>query len=156
MKNMYGKELKFPEDIYYSEEFIWVKDLGGNKVQIGISDLGVKAVKKLAHVKIVAKEGAQITKGKPVGHVETSKGVWEIIAPVSGTVAAINPPLTKGNANPIQMDPYGNGWVMEVETADDSEVKALKKGADEDTKAWINEMIEENVPLMDEDEDDDD
>ncbi len=155
MMNMYGKELKFPEDLYYSEEFIWVKDLGGNKVQIGISDLGVKAVKELAHVKIDAKVGDQISKGKPIGHVETSKGIWEIIAPVYGTVMEINPPLTNGNAYPIQMDPYGKGWVMEVEISDENEVKALKKGSDESTKAWINEKVEENVPLMDDDDDDD-
>ena len=155
MKNMYGKDLKFPEDIYYSEEFIWVKDLGGNKVQIGISDLGVKAVKALAHVKITAKAGAQVAKGDSVGHVETSKGVWEIIAPVSGTVAEVNQPLTKGNANPIQMDPYGKGWVMEIEIADDSDLNALKKGSDASTKEWINEKVEENVPLMEEDDDDD-
>ena len=154
MKNMYGKELKFPEDIHYSEEFIWVKDLGGNKIQIGISDLGVKAVKSLNHVKIAAKAGAQITKGKTIGHVETSKGVWEIIAPVSGTVVEINPPLANGNANPIQTDPYGKGWLMEIEMSEDSELTKLKKGSDEETKAWINEKVEENVPLMEEDDDD--
>lgn len=153
---MYGKELKFPEDLYYSEEFIWVKDLGGNKVQIGISDLGVKAVKTLNHVKIAAKVGDQISKGESIGHVETSKGVWEIIAPVSGTVAEINPLLIRGNANPIQGDPYGKGWVMEIQIADESELNALKKGADAETKEWINEKAEENVPLMEEDDDDED
>ena len=154
MKNMYGKELKFPEDIYYSEEFIWVKDLGGNKVRIGISDLGVKAVKKLAHVKIVSKVGDQITKGKRIGYVETSKGIWQIIVPISGAVLEINPPLIKGNANLIQMDPYDEGWVLEIEIADDSELKALKKGSDAETKEWINEKVEENVPLMEDDDDD--
>jgi len=102
MKNMYGKELKFPEEVYYSEELLWVKDQGGNKVRIGISDLGVKSVKGLVHVKITSRKGAQVAKGDSLGYVETTKGVWEVIAPVSGTVVEINPPIIQGNANPIE------------------------------------------------------
>jgi len=156
MKNMYGKELKFPEDVYYSEELLWVKDLGGNKVQIGISDLGVKSVKSLVHVKIVARVGTKVSKGDSMGHVETTKGVWEVIAPLSGTVVEINKPITMGNANPIEHEPYGVGWLVEMEMADDSELKALRNGSNEETKKWILEKVEEVVPLMEEDDDDDD
>ncbi len=50
MKNMYGKEIVFPEDVYYSEELLWVKDLGKNKVRLGICDLAVKTVKDIVFV----------------------------------------------------------------------------------------------------------
>ena len=156
MKNMYGKELKFPEDVYYSEELLWVRDLGGNKVRIGISDLGVKSVKSLVHVKIATRVGTKVSKGDSMGHVETTKGVWEVIAPLSGTVVEINKPITQGNANPIEHEPYGMGWLIEMEMADDSELKALRNGSDEETKKWILEKVEEVVPLMEEDDDDDD
>ena len=156
MKNMYGKELKFPEDIYYSKELLWVKDLGGNKVRIGISDLGVKSVKSLVHVKIATRVGTKVSKGDSMGHVETTKGVWEVIAPLSGTVVEINKPITQGNANPIEHEPYGMGWLIEMEMADDSELKALRNGSDAETKKWILEKVEEVVPLMEEDDDDDD
>lgn len=156
MKNMWGKELKFPEDLYYSEELLWVKDLGGNKVRIGVSDLGVKSVKELVHVKMSTGVGKQVNKGDLLGHVETSKGVWQMISPVSGKVIEVNKPLTMGNANPIQGDNYGKGWVVELEIAGDSELKALKYGADEETKKWIEEKGEEVVPLFEEDDDDDD
>ena len=155
MKNIYGKELKFPEDVYYSEELLWVKDQGGNKVRIGICDLGVKSVKNLVHVKINARVGAKVTKGGSIGHVETTKGVWEIITPLSGTVVEINPPITKGNANPIVHEPYDSGWLVELEMEGDvaSQLKALRNGSDAETKQWIQEKAEELVPLRDEDED---
>jgi glycine cleavage system H protein len=157
MKNMWGKELKFPEDVYYSEELLWVKDQGGNKVRIGVSDLGVKSVKHLNFVKISARVGGKVTKGESLGHVETTKGVWEIIAPLSGKVVEVNPPIAKGNANPIFDDPYGNGWLVELETEGDaaSALKALRNGSDAETKQWIQEKAEELVPLRKENEDED-
>ena len=157
MKNIYGKELKFPEDVYYSEELLWVKDQGGNKVRIGICDLGVKSVKNLVHVKINARVGAKVTKGESIGHVETTKGVWEIITPLSGTVVEINPPITRGNASPIVHEPYDTGWLVELETEGDlaSQLQVLRHGSDAETRQWIHEKAEELVPLKDEDEDED-
>lgn len=155
MKNMWGKELKFPEDVYYSEEFLWVKDLGENKVRVGISHLGVKAVKKLVHVKMARKKGDQVAKGDSMGHVETTKGVWEIIAPFDGIIIKINPPIIQSNATPIAEESYGDGWLVEMEIAGDNELQALRNGADAETKKWINEKAEEVVPLMEEDDDDD-
>lgn len=156
MKNMWGKELNFPEDVYYSEEFLWVKDLGGKKVRVGISHLGVKAVKQLVHVKMTVRDGAQVTKGQPMGHVETSKGIWEIIAPFDGTVIGINPPISRSNSTPIVEDSYGEGWLVDMEIAGDSELKSLRNGADAETKKWIDEKVEEVVPVMQEADDDDD
>lgn len=148
MKNMWGKELKFPEDVYYSKELLWVKSQGGNRVRIGICDLGVKSVKNLNYVKISAGVGKKVTKGQAMGHIETTKGVWEIIAPFSGTVVEINPPIARGNANPIVIDSYGNGWLVEMETEGDVEsvLKDLMKGSDAETKKWIQEKAEELVP----------
>jgi glycine cleavage system H protein len=152
MKNLYGKELEFPEDFYYSEGFLWVKDLEANKVRIGVSDLGVKAVKHLVHVQMSTSLGDKVAKGDSLGHVETTKGVWQIIAPLSGTVVAINPPIAKGNANPIEEETYGTGWLVEMEISGASELKALMKGSDAKTKKWLQEKVEEVVPLMEEDD----
>ena len=156
MKNMWGKELVFPEDVYYSEELLWVKDLGASKFRLGICDLAVKSVKNLNFIKLSSRPGAQVTKGESLGHVETTKGVWDIIAPLSGTVVEVNPSIAKGSANPIVAEPYGNGWMVELETAGEagSELKTLLKGSDEKTKKWIVDKAEEIVPLSVMEEDD--
>jgi glycine cleavage system H protein len=48
------------------------------------------------------------------GEVESTKSVSEIFAPLSGTVVAINETL---GATPelINSDPYGLGWLVEIE-----------------------------------------
>jgi len=150
MKNIWGKELHFPEDVYYSEELLWVKDLGANKVRLGVCHLGVKSVKNIVFVKISAKPGDQLAKGDSVGFVETTKMVWDIITPVSGTVVEVNRVVARGNASPMVNDAYGDGWLIELETAGDAELKALMKGSDEETKKWIVQKAEEIVPLMQE------
>jgi len=58
--------------------------------------------------------GDDLTAGKVCGEVESTKSVSELYAPVSGKVIAVNAALT---ANPeiLNSDPYGAGWIAEVE-----------------------------------------
>jgi glycine cleavage system H protein len=46
--------------------------------------------------------------------VESTKSVSEIYAPISGKVVAVN---TNLDSNPeiINSDPYGQGWIVEIE-----------------------------------------
>jgi glycine cleavage system H protein len=48
------------------------------------------------------------------GEVESTKSVSEIFAPVSGTVVAVNAGLD-GAPELINSDPYGAGWLVEIE-----------------------------------------
>jgi len=150
MKNVWGRELSFPEDVFYSPELLWVKVQAGNRLRIGISDLGVKSVKNLMYIEITSRVGKRINKGDTLGIVETSKRVWEIIAPVSGTVMALNPKLSGGSTSPITLDPYGEGWLIELERVSETEneLQGLLRGDKTETKKWIKEQAEALVPLM--------
>ena len=160
LKNVWGKELHFPEDVYYTPELLWVKSecsgfgcqSGGNKLRIGISDLGVKSVKALTYVRIKSRVGAQLKKGDLIGMVDTSKMVWEIIAPVSGVVVAVNEKLLQGNPALIRNDNYGEGWILQLERTSEteSELQQLYKGGEAETKKWIEEKAKEIVPLQEE------
>ena len=55
--------------------------------------------------------------GEPLGEVESTKSVSEIYAPVAGTVVAVNADLAEC-ARAAQQDPYGEGWICEIELAD--------------------------------------
>jgi len=59
-----------------------------------------------------------------VGEVESTKSVSDIFAPLSGTVTARNDAL---DATPelINSDPYGEGWLVEIELSDASEQSEL-------------------------------
>lgn len=149
MKNIWQKELTFPEDVYYSPELIWVKEQEKNRVRLGISDLGVKSVKELIYVRMTVRMGAQVKKGDTLGTVETSKMVWEIVSPLSGKMVERNAPVCDGNPNYLSKDPYGKGWLVELEKTSDTEheLKGLLKGSDPATKKWIIEKAHAIVPL---------
>ncbi|MFH2044153.1 MAG: biotin/lipoyl-containing protein [Pseudomonadota bacterium] len=148
MENLWGHELVFPEDVLYSTELLWVKE-DGAKIRAGLSDIIVRSAKKLVTIKMTCDAGALINKGDSIGTVETSKAVREIIAPVSGTVITVNPSITGGDPSLIMKDPYGEGWVIEIEkTGDtDAQLKELMKGDEDETKEWLEEQADDIVPM---------
>ena len=150
VKNIWGKELNFPEDVLYSPELLWVKTESENKLSIGISDLGVKAFKELSYICMDLGVGDQVKKGDIIGTVETSKAVWEIIAPVSGVVVAVNEKHSQGNASALEGDPYGEGWILQLErtSATEGELPQLLDGSEAKTKEWIAEQVEAIIPLQ--------
>jgi len=149
MKNVWGYELIFPEDILYSPELLWVK-VEPEKLRIGICHIAVRAAKRLVHVDIACRVGTQVKKGDKVGAIETTKAVWEIISPVSGEMVAVNPKISGGNPAPIMKDAYGEGWLFEMKKVSetDTELKRLFRGEAADTKKWIEEQAKAIVPLM--------
>ncbi|HZG94839.1 MAG TPA: glycine cleavage system protein H, partial [Mycobacteriales bacterium] len=68
--------------------------------------------------------GSDLVAGQVFGEVESTKSVSDLYAPVSGTVVARNDQL---DARPelINADPYGEGWVVEVEVSDAAALDAL-------------------------------
>lgn len=70
-----------------------------------------------------------MSQGKVCGEVESTKSVSEIYAPLSGKIVAVNSAL---DAAPevLNSDPYGAGWIFEVEVANDAEVGSLLSASD--------------------------
>jgi glycine cleavage system H protein len=149
-KNTWGKELNFPEDVLYSPELLWVSTEPENRLRLGISDLGVKAVKTLLYIRIKSRAGNQVKKGDLIGMVETSKMVWQIISPVSGVVVAVNGELLQGNPYALQHDPYGEGWLLQLERTSETEgeLPQLLRGGEAETKKWIAERVQAIIPLQ--------
>jgi glycine cleavage system H protein len=68
-----------------------------------------------------------LRRGK-LGEVESTKSVSEIYAPVAGTIAAVNDALTDAPES-INADPYGEGWICELELSDPNGLEALMDAA---------------------------
>jgi glycine cleavage system H protein len=71
--------------------------------------------------------GAEVGAGEPVGLIESSSAVCEVVAPVSGTVAGINA-AAEQSPETITADPYGDGWLLVIKPAGSSEFEALLGG----------------------------
>lgn len=131
MANVRGCNL--PEDLYYLiEKHVWAKPLEGGLVRIGITAVAAKlSGGKLAALTVKTKNiGQEVKQAKSVATVESSKFVGPVPAPVSGVLLRANEKLVD-DPNLAVSDPYGEGWVAEMQASDwDGEKGILVTGAD--------------------------
>jgi len=114
--------MNIPDDLRYSAEHEWVRT-GDGRVRVGITDYAQDALGDIVYVELPA-VGTEVAVGGKMGEVESTKSVSEVYAPVAGTVTAVNDALT-GAPERINADPYGEGWICELELAGDGGVEAL-------------------------------
>jgi len=120
-----------PEDLYYLiDKHVWARPISGNLVRVGMTAVAAKlSGGKLAAVTVKAKSiGKEMQQGKSVATIESSKFVGPIPAPVSGVLVRGNDKLAS-DPNLAVADPYGEGWIAEIEaTAWESEKGGLVTG----------------------------
>ena len=111
------------KDRRYTEKHMWVKVLEGSRARVGISDYAKKKLKSIVYVEPpeVPKE---VKAGDLITTIESIKAVGELVAPVAGRVVAWNERLDE-SPELINEDPYGEGWVVEMEVEDPSQVESL-------------------------------
>ena len=108
---------RFPEDLKYSTEHEWVREGNGRSVRVGITDFAAEALGDIVYVSLPT-VGEQVAAGDSCGELESTKSVSEVFSPVSGVVTAANDLLNE-SPETVNADPYGDGWLYEVELADD-------------------------------------
>ena len=104
--------METPEELTYLESHEWVRAENGS-IRVGISDYAQDALGDIVYVD-VPEVGAKVEAGEIVAEVESTKSVGEIYAPVAGTIAAVNTALDE-TPELVNQDPYGAGWLFEVE-----------------------------------------
>ncbi|HEV2428187.1 MAG TPA: glycine cleavage system protein GcvH [Acidimicrobiales bacterium] len=115
-----------PDDLRYSSDHEWAR-VDATRVRVGITDYAQDALGDVVYV-AAPSVGAAVAAGATLGEVESTKSVSEIYAPVGGTVTAVNDALA---AHPelLNSDPYGEGWICEIETAPDADLSHLLDAA---------------------------
>jgi glycine cleavage system H protein len=104
-----------PAELRYTKEHEWIQELSPTKFRIGITDFAQAALGDIVYIQL-PKAGAEIKANSVCGEVESTKSVSEIYAPISGKVVAVNEKLDS-NPETINSDPYGAGWIAEIEIA---------------------------------------
>ena len=103
-----------PENLRYTAEHEWVLPREGtDTVRVGITHFAQDALGDIVFVQL-PEPGATVQAGESLGEVESTKSVSEIYAPLSGTVIACNDQLSD-EPELINSDPYGAGWMVEIE-----------------------------------------
>ena len=112
----------FPSELRYTNDHEWLR-ASGSAWRVGITQFAVDALGDITLVDL-PKEGDQVTKGQRFGTVESVKSVSDLYAPVSGRVIAVNTAL-KDSPEDVNAEPYGKGWMIEVEANDKTELDEL-------------------------------
>ena len=104
-----------PGNLKYTKEHEWIEERGEKLIRFGITDYAQGALGDIVYVQL-PRVGDVIEAGKVCGEVESTKSVSEIFAPVSGTIVDVNSSLDSAPET-INSDPYGSGWIAEVEVS---------------------------------------
>lgn len=118
--------MNVPEQLRFSSDHEWIST-DGSKVRIGITDYAQDALGDVVFVQPPTL-GDTVASGDTLGEVESTKSVSDIYAPISGTVVAVNDALGE-TPQLLNDDPYGEGWICEIEVADASQLEGLLDAA---------------------------
>ncbi len=121
--------MEFPEDLLYTESHEWLK-VGdstlrdeGSQITIGLTDYAQSQLKDVVYVEL-PEIGSEFKKGESIGVVESVKTVADVFSPITGKVVETNLAL-KDHPEFVNVDPYGKGWIIKMETQDHKELRGL-------------------------------
>lgn len=109
---------KVPNHLRYTKEHEWIEEISDKRFRVGITDFAQVALGDIVYIQL-PKVDQEVISGAVCGEVESTKSVSEIYAPLSGRVVAVNSAL-EGAPEQINADPYGAGWIIEIEVSDQS------------------------------------
>ncbi len=106
----------------FTEDHLWLR-VDGTRARVGISDYGQAELGEVIAVEL-PDVGDELEKGEPFGELESVRTVSELVAPLSGTITAINTELEDHPAI-VNEDPYHEGWLVEIKIEDEAELEDL-------------------------------
>ena len=112
----------YPAELRYHREHGWAR-ADGETATFGITWFAQDNLQEIVYFDPPGL-GAQVTKDQPYAEIESVKAVSEVYAPLSGEILEVNLALADG-AGTINIDPYGQGWLVKVRMSDPSEADLL-------------------------------
>jgi glycine cleavage system H protein len=114
---------EIPPDLRYTSDHEWAKVVQGNVVRVGITDFAQNSLGDIVFVSVHGLDST-VEAGDTFGEVESTKSVSDLYAPVAGSVVARNEALDD-QPDLLNSDPYGAGWIAEIEVEDISVLDSL-------------------------------
>jgi glycine cleavage system H protein len=111
-----------PDDLRYTEEHEWVRRITPTRVRVGITDYAQSQLGDVVFVQLPEAD-ADVAAADSIAEVESTKSVSDIYAPLSAKVVAVND-LLNSEPETLNTDPYGDGWLFELEVGDAASLDA--------------------------------
>jgi glycine cleavage system H protein len=114
--------MNIPENLKYTKDHEWIR-VEGKLAYIGITDYAQGELGDIVFIEIETIDET-LEKEEVFGTVEAVKTVSDLFMPVSGKVLKLNPAL-ENSPELVNKDPYGEGWMIQVEVQDPAELNDL-------------------------------
>ena len=114
--------MNIPSDLKYTKDHEWVK-IEGNTATVGITSFAQGELGDIVYVDVDTLDDS-VEKDEVFGSVEAVKTVSDLFMPLSGEVIEFNEDL-EDEPEMVNNDPYGKGWMIKIEIADNSQIADL-------------------------------
>ena len=114
--------MNIPAELKYTKDHEWVK-IEGNVAIVGITDFAQGELGDIVFVDVDSVDD-DLNAGDVFGSVEAVKTVSDLYLPISGKVTEFNAELEDA-PELLNTDPYGNGWIIKMEIAEDADRSEL-------------------------------
>jgi glycine cleavage system H protein len=109
---------KFPAELpgelrYAATNHMWCRTTE-DRHRFGFTAYAVRLMQDVYFLDWVVNDGDAVSHLEQIGHIETSKAVADLFAPLAGIVVEFNQELLKDPSG-INVDKYGAGWLFEME-----------------------------------------
>jgi glycine cleavage system H protein len=103
-------------DRRYTKTHEWVT-VDGKQATVGITDFAQSQLGDVVFLELPS-TGRKLASRETFGVIESVKAASDLYTPVAGRITAVNEKLA---AKPelINSDPYGEGWILQIELAGD-------------------------------------
>jgi glycine cleavage system H protein len=119
--------MNFPANLKYTKEHEWIL-IDGNRAKIGVTDFAQKELGDIVYLDINT-QGKKVAQNEIFGTIEAVKTVSDLYMPVTGTILSMNAAL-EADPQLVNTDPYGAGWMVEIELSDEGELAGLLSADD--------------------------
>ncbi len=113
---------RVPRDCRYNDADVWAKR-EGDRVRVGLSDFLQQKSGDIAFVN-PRPVGTMVAANDELAALETIKVDLIVPAPLAGTIVMVNDAL-KEHPELVNSDPYGEGWLAEIEPRNPADFDAL-------------------------------
>jgi glycine cleavage system H protein len=114
--------MNIPSNLKYTKDHEWVK-IEGEIATIGITHFAQGELGDIVYVDVDTLDET-VEKDAVFGSVEAVKTVSDLLMPLTGEVTAFNE-LLEDEPEKVNSDPYGDGWMIKISIADESQIADL-------------------------------
>ena len=112
-----------PAELRYATSHEWARPEGDGVYTVGITDHAQDLLGDMVFVDL-PDVGDEVNLADDVAVAESVKAASDVYTPLTGEVVEINENL-EDSPELVNSDPYGDGWLFKVKTADSSDFDAM-------------------------------